>query len=56
MNIEILDVDRATRAAQWCKRHRIDYKLEFRGWPGHTRYRFVFTDSQDLVNFTLKWA
>lgn len=55
-NLEIHDPDRATRAAQWCKRMKIDYKLEFWGWPGATRYRFLFNSEQDLIMFSLKWV
>lgn len=52
----ITDADRATRAAQWCKRHRITYNLEFLGWPSSTKYRFVFENDNDLVLFSLKWV
>jgi hypothetical protein len=50
------NADQATRAAQWCKRNRITYNLEFWGWPGSTKYRFVFENDNDLVLFSLKWV
>lgn len=50
------DSERATRAAQWCKRNRINYNLEYWGWPGNTKYKFIFKDDQDLMMFSLKWA
>lgn len=55
MNIELKDVDQATQAAEWCKRNRINYDLEYWGWPGNTRYRFIFGTEEDLVMFALKW-
>lgn len=51
----IQDSEQATLAAQWCKRNRINYKIDFLGWPGHTKYRFKFDNDRDLVMFTLKW-
>lgn len=55
INIELKDVDQATQAAEWCKRNRINYDLEYWGWPGNTRYRFIFGTEEDLVMFALKW-
>lgn len=52
----ISDPDQATLAATWCKRNRIDYDLEYWGWPRHTKYKFIFTNQQDLVLFSLKWT
>jgi hypothetical protein len=52
----LTDSEIATRAAQWCKRNRITYNLEFWGWPGSTKYRFVFENDNDLVLFSLKWV
>lgn len=48
--------DHATSAAEWCKFNNIDYRLEFWGWPGSTRYRFIFENDHDLVLFSLKWT
>jgi hypothetical protein len=56
MMIELTDTDRATRAAQWCKRLGIPYNLEFWGWPGKTRYRFIFPEQKHLALFTLRWV
>ena len=56
LSTDLTDPDRATRAASWCKRNRIQYNLEFRGWPGATKYRFIFDNDQDLVLFSLKWT
>jgi hypothetical protein len=52
----IIDPDQATRAASWCKRRKIDYKLEFWGWPQNTKYKFIFNNDKDLVMFSLKWV
>lgn len=52
----ITDADRATRAAKWCQRNRIEYDLEYWGWPSATRYRFKFMNDNDLVLFSLKWV
>jgi hypothetical protein len=54
--IELTDSERATQAAQWCRRQRIPYELEYWGWPGNTRYRFIFSNSKHLTLFSLKWA
>ena len=56
MNITIHNADQATAAASWCKRNKIDYKLEFWGWPGKTRYRFIFPEQKHLALFTLRWV
>lgn len=56
LSTEICDADRATNAASWCKRNKINYDLEFWGWPGATKYRFIFDNDQDLVLFSLKWT
>lgn len=53
--IELNDPEQATKAAQWCKRNKIKYNLEYWGWPGNTRYRFIFNNDKDLALFTLKW-
>ena len=55
MNITIHNADQATAAASWCKRNKIDYKLEFWGWPGATRYKFFFSNDEDMMLFSLKW-
>lgn len=52
----IIDPDRATRAAKWCKRNRIKYDLEYWGWPSHTKYTFKFTNDNDMLLFSLKWV
>jgi hypothetical protein len=56
MSIELINPDIATQAAKWCKRRHMNYKLEFWGWPGATRYKFIFDNDNDLVLFSLKWA
>jgi len=56
LSIVINDADQATRAAQWCKRNRITYNLEWQGWLSSTKYRFVFENDNDLVLFSLKWV
>lgn len=53
---EICDADRATNAAYWCERNKINYDLEFWGWPCATKYRFIFDNDKDLVLFSLKWT
>ena len=55
MYIELQNPNSATCAAQWCKRNRINYNLEYWGWPGKTKYRFVFDNDTDLMMFALKW-
>lgn len=50
------DSEIATRAATWCKRRKIDYKLEYWGWPQNTKYKFIFNSDEDLVMFSLKWV
>ena len=55
MSVELLETERATLAAQWCQWHKINYDLEYLGWPSNTRYRFIFDTEEDLVMFTLKW-
>jgi hypothetical protein len=50
------DPSSATSAATWCKRRKIDYKLEFWGWPQNTKYKFIFNNDKDLVMFSLKWV
>lgn len=52
----ITSPDQATRAASWCKRHKIAYDLEYWGWPGQTKYKFIFEKDADLVMFSLKWT
>lgn len=54
-SVTILDADQATQAAQWCKRNRIDYNIEYWGWPSNTRYKFYFSDEKNLMLFALKW-
>lgn len=54
--IIINDSETATSAAIWCKKNKIDYNLEFWGWPGATKYRFVFNSERDLMMFSLRWA
>jgi len=54
--VTIKDSLQATKAAQWCKRHHIKYKIDFLGWPGNTRYLFKFDDEKDLVLFSLMWV
>lgn len=54
--VTIQDSSKATQAAQWCKRNRIKYDIDFLGWPGNTRYRFKFNNEKDLVLFSLKWT
>lgn len=49
------DSETATRAATWCKRKKISYELEYWGWPGNTKYKFIFNNDKDLVMFSLKW-
>lgn len=56
MNVNIINPDVATRAAKWCKRNRINYHLEYWGWPGSKTYKFIFERDQDLVLFSLKWT
>ena len=58
MNLAITldNSDRATRAATWCKRRRIDYDMEYWGWPSKTQYRFIFKQENDMLIFSLKWA
>lgn len=56
LTITLDDPNQATRAAQWCKRRRIDYSMEFWGWPGHTKYRFIFKQEDDMLIFSLKWV
>jgi len=46
----------ATAAAEWCKHNRIDYKIEYWGWPGSTIYKFCFNRDEDMMMFSLKWA
>jgi len=55
MNVELKEPELATRAATWCKRNKIDYKLEFWGWPVATRYKFFFNNDEDMMLFSLKW-
>ena len=54
-SVTIGDVDQATRAAKWCKRNRINYNMEYSGWPSKTIYKFCFTDEKHLMLFALKW-
>jgi len=54
--VTINNADRARQAAEWCRRHKIPYNLEFWGWPGSKIYKFVFDQQDDLVNFSLKWV
>jgi hypothetical protein len=56
MNITINNAMQALEAASWCKSNKIDYKLEYWGWPGSTKYKFIFDCDQDLILFSLKWA
>ena len=45
----------ALEASSWCKYNDIDYNIEYWGWPGNTKYKFIFKNDQDLIMFTLKW-
>lgn len=56
MTINLHNPNLATAAAEWCKCNKIDYQLEFWGWPGSKVYKFVFNNHQDMVLFSLKWA
>jgi len=56
LSTHITDAARATQAAQWCKRNRINYDLEYWGWPGATKYCFIFENDNDLMLFSLKWV
>lgn len=53
---ELLVTDQATQAAEWCNNNRIDYDLQYWGWPGATKYRFIFNDESALAHFILKWT
>jgi hypothetical protein len=55
MHIELIDPDHATLAAQWCKRNYIPYKLEYWGWPGLKKYKFLFDTESDMMMFSLRW-
>ena len=56
MTTTLTDPIKATDAAEWCKYNKINYQLEYWGWPGSTKYRFVFDNENDLVLFSLKWT
>lgn len=56
LSIVINDAVRATQAAKWCKRNRINYDLEYWGWPGSKKYCFKFKTDNDLMIFSLKWV
>lgn len=55
MNVNLSDPAVATKAAKWCKRNRIKYRLEYWGWPGVKKYKFLFDSESDMIMFSLKW-
>jgi len=55
LSTTITDADSATKAAEWCQKHHIIYDIEYWGWPGSNKYKFIFTNNRDLMLFSLKW-
>lgn len=56
LQVTVSESETATQAAEWCQHNRIDYDIEYWGWPGTTTYKFCLKRDADMIMFSLKWA